>query len=125
GSPNREGEPDMARTVEPMLEALECRRLLSVPDSPPDITLLDDASNPVVRLETDLGRIDIEVLMNEAPIAGGNFLQMLRSGSTDLSFFHSLAPGETLGGGLYKLIDGAPTPLSQELDIEEMTPRPN
>jgi cyclophilin family peptidyl-prolyl cis-trans isomerase len=115
----------VARTDAPMLEALEARCLLSVPDNPPDIGLLDNAGNPVVRLETDLGRIDIEVLMNEAPIAGANFLQMLRSGASDLSFFHSLAPGQTLGAGLFKLVDGAPTALSQQFDIELATPRPN
>jgi cyclophilin family peptidyl-prolyl cis-trans isomerase len=115
----------MARTVEPMLEALESRCLLSVPDSTPDISLLDDATNPVVRLETDLGRIDIEVLINEAPLAGGNFLQMLRTGAADLSFFHSLDTGETLSGGLFKLVGGEPTSLSQEFDVETTTPRPN
>ena len=106
------GEPDVARTDALTLEGLESRLLLSVPSEPPDLSLLENASNPVVRLETDLGRIDIEVLMNEAPIAGANFLQMLRSGASDLSFFHSLSPGETLGAGLFKLVDGAPSALT-------------
>ncbi|MFG0285970.1 MAG: peptidylprolyl isomerase [Phycisphaerales bacterium JB039] len=115
----------MARTAEPLFETLESRRLLSVPDSPPSIAVLDDPANPVVRIETDRGRIDIEVFASEAPLAASNFLTLLEAGLPDLSFFHSLFPGETLGGGLYKLVDGQPTVLSQSLFIESATPRSN
>ncbi len=118
----------MARTAAPLLEALESRRLLSIPDSPPDISLLEDPENPVVRFETDLGRIDIEVLASDAPIAAANFIQRIEAGLTDLSFFHSLTPDTTpdaLGGGLYKLDGGQPSLLTQTLGIDAATARTN
>lgn len=118
----------MARTAAPLLEALESRRLLSIPDSPPDIALLEDPNNPVVRFETDLGRIDIEVLAGDAPIAAANFIQRIEAGLTDLSFFHSLTPDampDALGGGLYRLVGDQPDLLTQTLGIDAATARTN
>ncbi|MFG0283786.1 MAG: peptidylprolyl isomerase [Phycisphaerales bacterium JB039] len=77
-------------------EPLEPRIFLS--DTPfPDIAALSDPNNVVVRVETSLGDVDFELYNASSP--GGsaapntvtNFLNYIRRGDFDLSFFHRLA----------------------------------
>ena len=90
---------------------LEPRLVLSAPL--PDITLLEDPVNPVARIETDLGAIDVELFDQLAPGAVGAFLAQLRDGRVDESFFDSLQPGDTLGAGLLKLDGFLPVTIGQ------------
>lgn len=77
-------------------EPLEPRVFLS--DTPfPDIAALSDPNNVVVRVETSVGDVDFELYSSSSP--GGsaapntveNFLNYVRGGDFDLSFFHRLA----------------------------------
>jgi len=57
----------------------------------------------IVRLETSLGPIDIQLLDQDAPGTVENFLHYVNDGLYDKSFFHRLAPGFVLQGGGFAL----------------------
>lgn len=99
----------------PLLEHLEGRALLA--GSPfPTLQELSSADNTVVRIDTNLGDIDIELFdtgANAAPITVTNFLGYLKRGDYDQSFFHRFAsvgvnnsdPFVLQGGG-FRYLDG-------------------
>jgi cyclophilin family peptidyl-prolyl cis-trans isomerase len=88
------------------LEALESRTLLS--DTPlPLITDLESPNNSVIRFETTLGDIDIEMFA-DAPLTVANFMNnYVVTGKLDLTFFHRETETSTSGiavlqgGGFY------------------------
>lgn len=86
------------RSAEQMLESLENRVMLNG-DSFPSLSLLEDANNPVVRMQTERGDIFIELLANEAPSIVEDFLEKLDDNATNQTFFHNLVPGVSLRGG--------------------------
>ena len=49
--------------------------------------------NPVVEIETPLGKIAIEVFVKEAPRTSDNFLKLVRKGFYDGIVFHRVIPG--------------------------------
>jgi peptidyl-prolyl cis-trans isomerase A (cyclophilin A) len=55
----------------------------------------------VVRLETALGPIDIELFDAAAPLTVANFLSYMNSGAYDNSFIHRSVPGFIIQGGGY------------------------
>ena len=84
------------------LEALESRRLLD--SAPlPLITDLQNVNNTVVRFETTMGDIDIELFDNAAPITVQNFLGYVRRGDYDRTFFHRLDDDFVVQGGLARI----------------------
>ncbi len=84
------------------LEALEARRLLD--SAPlPLITDLQNVNNTVVRFETTMGDIDIELFDNAAPITVANFLSYVRRGDYDRTFFHRLDNDFVVQGGLSRI----------------------
>lgn len=97
-----------------LIENLEARQLF---DSAP-LPSVGDMRNPlntVVRLETNFGDIDIEMLdtggaADAAPLTVANFLKYVRDGDYDRSFFHRYARNGTtpfvLQGGLARLSTG-------------------
>lgn len=118
------------RAGEPPFESLEPRLALfagpMVSSFPADALL--DPANGVVRFNTVLGNIDIE-LYDATPSAStalANFRSYLTAGRLDETFFHKsvYSPGATTGqylaGGRYRLLDGAG--LSQ---ITDFAPVPN
>ncbi len=85
----------------PLAERLEPRLVLA--GSPlPSIGELEDPGNTVVRLETVVGDIDIELFDSVAPNTVANFLNYVRDGDYDSTFFHELIVGETLRGGGFR-----------------------
>jgi cyclophilin family peptidyl-prolyl cis-trans isomerase len=92
-----------------LFEALESR--LALYTSPlladlPDASLMEDTDNTVVRLRTTQGNIDIELYdqsgpgtASAAPITTANFLEYIRLGRYDNTFFHRLFGGFVLQGG--------------------------
>ncbi len=58
-------------------------------------------ANTLVRVETNLGPIDIRLLDTQAPATVANFLGYARSGAWDGMFFHRSAPGFVVQGGGY------------------------
>jgi len=84
------------------LEGLEARRLLD--SAPlPLITDLQNVNNTVVRFETTMGDIDIEMFDNAAPITVQNFLEYVRRGDYDRTFFHRLDDDFVIQGGLSRI----------------------
>lgn len=73
------------------------------------LTQLEDRNNSVVRILTNVGRIDIELFEALVPAVTANFRSYITSGKTDEQFFHSLANG-TLQAGRYKFDDQAASP---------------
>ncbi len=57
------------------------------------------AKNPVVRMETTLGTITIELFEKEAPVSVKNFLEYAGSGFYENTIFHRVIPGFMAQGG--------------------------
>jgi peptidyl-prolyl cis-trans isomerase A (cyclophilin A) len=56
---------------------------------------------PVVRLETSLGAITVELDRQRAPITTNNFLRYVVEGHYDNTIFHRVMPGFVVQGGGY------------------------
>jgi peptidyl-prolyl cis-trans isomerase B (cyclophilin B) len=79
----------------------------------------NERSNPVVRLTTNLGEIDIELFANEAPKSTANFLDYVKSGHYDGTIFHRVINGFMIqGGGMTPDLQQKPTrnPVENEAD---------
>jgi peptidyl-prolyl cis-trans isomerase A (cyclophilin A) len=57
--------------------------------------------NPVVEMDTSLGKIKIELFEKEAPISVKNFLEYAKSGFFTDTTFHRVIPGFMIQGGGY------------------------
>ncbi len=57
------------------------------------------AENPIVKMETSLGEITIELFEKEAPITVENFLKYVDAGHYDGTIFHRVIPGFMIQGG--------------------------
>lgn len=57
------------------------------------------ADNPVVKLETDLGPIVLELYEEEAPVTVENFLTYVKDGFYNGTIFHRVIPGFMMQGG--------------------------
>lgn len=60
-------------------------------------------NHPVVRLETSMGNIDLELDEDRAPISVANFLKYVDSGFYDNTVFHRAVAGFVVQGGGYGL----------------------
>ena len=60
-----------------------------------------------VRVDTPLGSFDVELFDEEAPKTVENFLNYVRDGDFENTFFHRSIPGFVLQGGGFAFIDGA------------------
>jgi len=58
-----------------------------------------ERSNPLVRLETSLGEITLELYPDKAPATVANFLQYVREGFYDGTIFHRVINGFMIQGG--------------------------
>ena len=79
----------------------------------------NERSNPVVRLTTSMGEIDIELFANEAPKSTANFLDYVKSGHYDGTIFHRVINGFMIqGGGMTPDLQQKPTknPVENEAD---------
>lgn len=50
-------------------------------------------ANPIVRFESSLGTFDVEVLVEEMPLTGGNFMRLVRDGFYDGLHVHRVIDG--------------------------------
>lgn len=98
------GKPKLGRGADVVnaLETLEARTLL---DSAPLPTVgeLLNVNNTVVRFETSMGDIDIELFDSAAPQTVANFLGYVRRGDYDRTFFHRLDSDFVVQGGLSRI----------------------
>jgi cyclophilin family peptidyl-prolyl cis-trans isomerase len=105
-----------------LLESLENRVMFGVGGTPlPTIDQLENPNNTVVRFQTNMGDIDIELFDSATPITVNNFLDYVRDGDYDQSFFHRLAfsganPFVLQGGGFR--FDAATTPAFHAIPTE-------
>jgi peptidyl-prolyl cis-trans isomerase A (cyclophilin A) len=63
------------------------------------IACAEGKKNPVVDMETSLGKIKIELFEKEAPISVKNFLDYAKSGFFNDTIFHRVIPGFMIQGG--------------------------
>lgn len=90
---------NVASTPAPeLLEQLE-QRLVLAPTPFPALTALENQDNPVVRIETNFGDVDIELFQTAAPITVANFLRYVTSGRLDETFFHRSVNNFVVQGG--------------------------
>ena len=57
----------------------------------PTLAMLENPNNAVVRFETSLGDVDVELFSTQAPITTANFLNYVNGGKYDETFFHRSA----------------------------------
>lgn len=108
-----------AARAEALFDELESRLALYADPflaSPPDLSALTSPNNTVVRMETTQGSLDIELYDvagpaggTNAPITTANFINYIRTGRYDNTFFHRLVSGFVLQGGGFSLKDPLPT----------------
>ncbi|MCF6289267.1 MAG: peptidylprolyl isomerase [Proteobacteria bacterium] len=65
------------------------------------------ASAQIVRMETVMGNIDIELHPDVAPNTVANFLNYVNNGAYDNSFFHRSLRGFVIQGGALAIVDGS------------------
>jgi len=73
------------------------------------IACAEGKKNPVVEMETTLGKVKIELFEKEAPISVKNFLEYAKSGFYADTVFHRVIPGfMAQGGGLTAALQPKP-----------------
>jgi cyclophilin family peptidyl-prolyl cis-trans isomerase len=63
------------------------------------IACAETKKNPVVEMDTSLGKIKIELFEKEAPLSVKNFLDYANSGFFNGTIFHRVIPGFMIQGG--------------------------
>lgn len=58
-----------------------------------------EAKNPVVVMDTSLGKVKLELFEKDAPISVKNFLEYVHSGFYSGTIFHRVIPGFMIQGG--------------------------
>jgi peptidyl-prolyl cis-trans isomerase B (cyclophilin B) len=58
-----------------------------------------EGRHPVVKMETSLGEIDLELYEDKAPVTVANFLQYVKDGFYNGTIFHRVIPGFMIQGG--------------------------
>ena len=78
-----------------------------------------ERSNPLVKLETSMGDITLELYPDKAPATVANFLQYVKDGFYNGTIFHRVIPGFMIqGGGFDAQMNQKPTqaPIKNEAD---------
>ncbi len=82
-------------------------------------TRAEKRSNPLVKLETSMGEITIELNADKAPATTANFLQYVKDGFYNGTIFHRVIPTFMIqGGGFDTQMNQKPTraPIQNEAD---------
>ena len=78
-----------------------------------------ERSHPLVKLETSMGDITLELYPDKAPVTVANFLEYVKAGFFDGTIFHRVINGFMIqGGGLDAQMNKKPTraPINNEAD---------
>jgi cyclophilin family peptidyl-prolyl cis-trans isomerase len=78
-----------------------------------------ERSHPLVKLETSMGDITLELYPDKAPVTVANFLEYVKAGFFDGTIFHRVISGFMIqGGGLDAKMSKKPTraPIKNEAD---------
>lgn len=73
--------------------------------------LQGQTADPVVKIRTNLGDIDVTLLPGSAPRTVTNFLNYVTSGAYNGTFFHRSVANFIIQGGGYKLVSNAPAKI--------------
>jgi len=71
----------------------------------------------IVRMETVLGNIDIELFPNDAPNTVANFLNYVNDGDFNNSYIHRSVPGFVIQGGGFTSVNGVSGAVPQDAPI--------
>ena len=82
-----------------LLALLSLSVLSSCDEKTISTSLLKDPSNPVVRMQTSMGNVYIELYKKEAPISVENFLSYVNEGFYENTIFHRVINGFMVQGG--------------------------
>ena len=96
------------------------------PKSVSTATATAPAANPRVALETNKGRIVIELYADKAPKSAKNFLDYVKAGHYNNTIFHRVIPGFMIqGGGFTPAMTEKPTkgPIQNEADNRVLNQR--
>jgi len=102
-------------------EHLEARQVFALTTPLPAITGMEDQANPVARIVTNFGDIDIELYQNTNPNTVANFINYIEDGDYDQFFFHRLVRNFVLQGGGFRYDDIdrlSPVPTDPPLNNE-------
>ncbi len=108
------------------MQQLEPRQMLALTSPLPSITSLQTQTNPVARIVTNFGDIDIELYQDTNPRTVANFISYIAGGHYDQSFFHRSArdqfgQGFVLQGGGFRYDDAdglSPVPTAAPIQNE-------
>jgi len=78
-----------------------------------EVNFHEPVSDPIVILETNLGKISIEFFYKDAPGHVQNFIELSLSGFYDGTIFHRIIPGFMIQGGDPNTISGDPSTWGQ------------
>ncbi len=98
---------------------LVCATLLTIHCVLPAKVNAEEGANPVARLETTKGTIDIELYPDKAPDTVNNFITYVKDGFYDGTIFHRVINGFMIqGGGMDKDMNEKTTrePIKNEAD---------
>jgi len=96
------------------------------PSAPPKSAGAATAANPRVALQTNKGRIVIELYADKAPKSARNFLDYVKAGHYNNTIFHRVIPGFMIqGGGFTPDMTEKPTkdPIQNEADNRVLNQR--
>ena len=90
------------------------------------VAALPSTANVIVRMQTDLGGVDIVLRDDVAPLTVTNFLDYANSGAYDGTYIHRNLPGFVVQGGGFKFnLDDGPFFGGGSSHIPENDPVPN
>ncbi len=102
-------------------DPLEARQMMALTTPLPSISLLENSANPVARIITNFGDIDIELYQDTNPNTVANFVNYIEDGDYDQFFFHRLIRNFVLQGGGFRYDDTdhlSPVPTDPALNNE-------
>ncbi|MEZ5275953.1 MAG: peptidylprolyl isomerase [Opitutaceae bacterium] len=109
-----------AATLKPVV-TMEPADLDTVPDAPDTVIdlrtifTIDGVDGPIVRYDTVVGQINVELFDVDAPLSVANFFKYVDQRSYDNSIIHRLEPDFVVQGGGYKVpspITSLPAPIT-------------
>jgi peptidyl-prolyl cis-trans isomerase A (cyclophilin A) len=100
-----------------MLKKITIALILALLSGTATAAIAAETKNPVVVMETSMGKIKIELFAKEAPVSVKNFLDYVNKGFYTGTIFHRVIPGFMIqGGGFTTAFQQKPTnpPIKNE-----------
>jgi cyclophilin family peptidyl-prolyl cis-trans isomerase len=88
--------PEVALSLNKFLRFMILATLLGIPTG-----IVLAAQNPLVRLQTNVGVIELELYADKAPVTVSSFVRYVKSGHYNSTIFHRVIKGFMIQGGGY------------------------